>query len=110
MDRFADMQIFVSVVEAGSISAAAERLNIAKSAVSRRLAELEARLGVSLIHRTTRRLNLTDSGRAYYARCVAILADVEEAGVRRLAGARRAERARSRWRCRWPSACCISPR
>ena len=79
MDRFADMQMLVSVVEAGSISAAAERLTLAKSAVSRRLAELEARLGVSLIHRTTRRLNLTDSGRAYYARCVAILADVEEA-------------------------------
>ncbi|HEX7972415.1 MAG TPA: LysR family transcriptional regulator [Thiobacillus sp.] len=73
------MQIFVGVVETGSISAAAERLNLAKSAVSRRLAELEAHLGVALIQRTTRRLNLTDSGRAYYARCVAILADVEEA-------------------------------
>jgi DNA-binding transcriptional LysR family regulator len=79
MDRFADMQVYVSVVESGSISAAAERLNLAKSAVSRRLAELEARLGVSFIHRTTRRLNLTESGRAYYTRCVAILADVEEA-------------------------------
>jgi len=79
MDRFADMQMYVSVVESGSISAAAERLNLAKSAVSRRLAELEARLGVSLIHRTTRRLNLTDSGRAYYDRCVVILADLEEA-------------------------------
>jgi DNA-binding transcriptional LysR family regulator len=79
MDRFADMQMLVSVVEAGSISAAAERLNLAKSAVSRRLAELEARLGVSLIHRTTRRLNLTDSGRAYYDRCVVILADLDEA-------------------------------
>ena len=73
------MQVFVSVVEAGSISAAAERLNLAKSAVSRRLAELEAHLGASLITRTTRRLNLTDSGRAYYARCVAILADLDEA-------------------------------
>src|SRR5574340_523475 len=79
MARFADMQVYVSVVESGSISAAAERLNLAKSAVSRRLAELEARLGVSLIQRTTRRLNLTDSGRDYYTRCVAILADVEEA-------------------------------
>lgn len=79
MDRFAHMQIFVGVVETGSISAAAERLKLAKSAVSRRLAELEARLGVSLIQRTTRRLNLTDSGHAYYERCVAILADVEEA-------------------------------
>ena len=79
MDRFADMQMFVAVVEAGSLSAAAERLNLAKSAVSRRLAELEARLGVSLIQRTTRRLNLTDSGRAYYDRCVVILADLDEA-------------------------------
>jgi DNA-binding transcriptional LysR family regulator len=79
MDRFAHMQVFVGVVEAGSITAAAERLNLAKSAVSRRLAELEAHLGVSLIQRTTRRLNLTDSGRAFYARCVAILADLEEA-------------------------------
>jgi DNA-binding transcriptional LysR family regulator len=79
MDRFAHMQVFVSVVEAGSISAAAERLNLAKSAVSRRLAELETHLGASLITRTTRRLNLTDSGRAYYARCVAILADLDEA-------------------------------
>jgi DNA-binding transcriptional LysR family regulator len=79
MNQFAHMQIFVAVVEAGSISAAAERLNLAKSAVSRRLAELEAHLGVSLIQRTTRRLNLTDSGRAYYARCVTILADVEDA-------------------------------
>jgi DNA-binding transcriptional LysR family regulator len=79
MDKFAHMQVFVGIVEAGSISGAAERLGLAKSAVSRRLAELEARLGVSLIQRTTRRLNLTDSGRAYYERCVAILADLDEA-------------------------------
>lgn len=79
MDRLAHMQMFVAVVEAGSITAAAERMSLAKSAVSRRLAELEAGLGVSLIQRTTRRLNLTESGRTYYARCVAILADVEDA-------------------------------
>jgi DNA-binding transcriptional LysR family regulator len=79
MDRFAHMQIFVAVVETGSITAAAERLDLAKSAVSRRLVELETHLGVSLIQRTTRRLNLTESGRAYYERCVAILADVEDA-------------------------------
>ncbi len=65
MDRFAEMQMFVRVVEAGSISGAAERLKVAKSAVSRRLAELESRLGAQLLHRTTRRLNLTDSGRAF---------------------------------------------
>ena len=81
MDRFADMQMFVTVVDAASISAAAERLNLAKSAVSRRLAELEARLGASLLTRTTRRLNLTDSGRAYYQRALAILADLAEAEV-----------------------------
>jgi DNA-binding transcriptional LysR family regulator len=79
MDKFAHMQIFVGIVEADSISGAAERLGLPKSAVSRRLAELEARLGVSLIQRTTRRLNLTDSGRAYYERCVAILAELDEA-------------------------------
>ncbi len=78
MDRFADMQMFVSVVEAGSISGAADRLGLAKSAVSRRLAELEARLGVQLLQRTTRRLNVTESGRAYFERSRQILADVEE--------------------------------
>lgn len=79
MDRFSGMRIFVSIVEAGSITAAAERLNLAKSAVSRGLAELEAHLGAALIQRTTRRLNLTDSGRAYYERCLGILSDVAEA-------------------------------
>lgn len=79
MDRFADMQMFVKIVERGSLSAAAEHLNLARSAVSRRLTELEARLGATLLTRTTRRVNLTDSGRAYYHRAVAILADLEEA-------------------------------
>lgn len=79
MDRFADMQVFVQVVDSGSLSAAAERMNLAKSAVSRRLSELEARLGAQLLNRTTRRLHLTDTGQAYYQRCVAILADLAEA-------------------------------
>ena len=79
MDKFAHMQIFVGIVEAGSITGAAARLGLPKSAVSRRLAELEAHLGASLIQRTTRRLNLTDSGRDFYDRCVAILADLDEA-------------------------------
>lgn len=89
MDRLAHMEVLVAVAEAGGISAAADRLGLAKSAVSRRLAELEARLGASLIHRTTRRLNLTDDGRAYYERCVAILADLDEAeaAVRQAHGA-----------------------
>jgi DNA-binding transcriptional LysR family regulator len=79
MDRFADMRMFVAVVDAGSISGAAERLEVAKSAVSRRLTDLEARLGAELLHRTTRRLGLTDSGRAFFERAQRILADLEEA-------------------------------
>ncbi len=78
MDRFEEMHTFVRVVEAGSLSAAADRLDIAKSAVSRRLADLESRLGVQLLNRTTRRINLTDSGRQYYQRCQRILADLDE--------------------------------
>ena len=78
MDRFEEMHTFVRVVKAGSLSAAADRLNIAKSAVSRRLADLEARLGVQLLTRTTRRLNLTENGRQFYQRCLTILSDLAE--------------------------------
>ena len=79
MDRFEEMHTFIRVVKAGSLSGAAERLDIARSAVSRRLADLESRLGVQLLTRTTRRINLTESGRQYYERCQRILADMEEA-------------------------------
>lgn len=79
MDRFENMQAFVKVVETGSISAAADRLDIAKSVVSRRLKELETHLGVELFHRTTRRMNLTDTGRIFYQQSIRILDDVLEA-------------------------------
>ena len=79
MDRFENMGAFIRVVEAGSISGAADRLGVAKSAVSRRLKELEEHLGVELFHRTTRSMNLTDTGRAFYHQCVRILEDVLEA-------------------------------
>ena len=79
MDRFEDLQTFVAVVEAGSFTAAADRLDTAKSAVSRRVSALEERLGVQLLRRTTRRLNLTDSGRSFYEHSARILADLEEA-------------------------------
>jgi len=79
MDRFVNMHTFTRVVEAGSISGAAERLGVAKSAVSRRLKELEEHLGVELFHRTTRRMNLTDTGRAFYQQSVRILEDILEA-------------------------------
>jgi len=79
MDRFEDMQTFVAVVEAGSFTGAADRLDTAKSAVSRRVSSLEERLGVQLLRRTTRQLNLTDSGRSFYEHSARILADLEEA-------------------------------
>lgn len=79
MDRFEDMQTFVRVVEAGSFTGAAERLQRAKSAVSRRVSELEERLGVRLLNRSTRRLKLTDTGREFYTRSARLLADLEEA-------------------------------
>ncbi len=79
MARLAEIEAFVRIVEAGGVGAAAERLDVAKSVVSRRLRDLEARLGVQLLQRTTRRISLTETGRAYYERCVRILADIEEA-------------------------------
>lgn len=78
MDRFDEMQSFVRVVDSGGISAAAEKMGIAKSAVSRRLQELENRLGVELLRRTTRRIALTEEGRQFYERCVRILDEVAE--------------------------------
>ena len=79
MDKFEDLQAFVAVVEAGSFTAAAERLDAAKSAVSRRVSALEERLGVQLLRRTTRTLNLTDTGRSFYEHSARILADLDEA-------------------------------
>lgn len=79
MSKFEELQTFTKVVETGSISRAAERLSVAKSAVSRRLSDLEQRLGVQLFHRTTRQMNLTDSGSSFYERAVQILSDLEEA-------------------------------
>jgi len=79
MGRFADIEALTAVVEAGSFSAAGERLGIAKSVVSRRISQLERRLGCRLLHRTTRRLSLTDTGKNYYQRAVQILADLDDA-------------------------------
>jgi len=79
MSQFEEIQAFINIVEAGSITAAAERLGVAKSAVSRRLSELERRLGVELFHRTTRKMALTDTGEGFYQRSVRIMADLDEA-------------------------------
>ena len=78
MGQFEDMDVFVRIVDAGGIGRAADQLRVAKSAVSRRLVELERRLGVQLINRTTRRSSLTEAGRSYYQRAVQILADVSD--------------------------------
>ncbi|MEM7466190.1 MAG: LysR family transcriptional regulator [Pseudomonadota bacterium] len=78
MDRFEEMRNFVRVVEAGSITRAADTSHIAKSAISRRLTELEQRLNVQLINRTTRRMTLTDAGRRFYDECQRLLGDLEE--------------------------------
>ncbi|MBT8086626.1 MAG: LysR family transcriptional regulator, partial [Gammaproteobacteria bacterium] len=79
MDRFEDLRAFVAVVDAGSFTAAAQRLNAAKSAVSRRVSALEERLGVQLLQRTTRVLNLTETGSRFYEHSARILADLDEA-------------------------------
>jgi len=79
MDRLSAMEAFVRVVEAGSFVAAADRLGISTSSLSRLVADLEQHLGARLLNRTTRRLSLTESGQAYYERCVTLLADVAEA-------------------------------
>lgn len=78
MGQLEEMQNFVRVVEAGSISKAAGQLGVAKSGVSRRLAELESRLGVRLLNRTTRRSSLTEAGRNFYEGAVKLLGDVAE--------------------------------
>jgi len=78
MNQFEDMQTFIRIVEAGSITRAAEQLNTVKSAVSRRLTELEKRLKVSLLTRTTRTQTLTENGLSYYQQCIRIIDDVAE--------------------------------
>lgn len=79
MDRFAEMTAFVAVAEAGSFVRAADGLGQSKTAVSRLVGELEARLGARLLHRTTRRLSLTPEGEVFLDRCRQVLGDVAEA-------------------------------
>jgi DNA-binding transcriptional LysR family regulator len=76
-----EILVFTRVVQKNSFSAAARALGMPKSTVSRKLAELEARIGARLLQRTTRSVALTDIGRVYYEHCVRIVADVEEAAL-----------------------------
>lgn len=79
MDRFDAMQAFARVVEAGSFTKAAQTLHMSKTTVSQLVQQLEARLRVKLLNRTTRKLNLTADGAAYYERVVRLLADIDDA-------------------------------
>ncbi|HXE47302.1 MAG TPA: LysR family transcriptional regulator, partial [Ramlibacter sp.] len=79
MDKFQEMLAFTSVVEAGSFVRASDSLAMSKAAVSRQIADLETRLGVRLLHRTTRKLSLTQEGEVFYARCRELLGGLEEA-------------------------------
>ena len=79
MNLFEDMQTFVRIVEAGSITLAAEQLGTVKSAISQRLSRLESRMGVQLIIRTTRSQKLTEAGHSYYQSCLNILDQVVSA-------------------------------
>jgi DNA-binding transcriptional LysR family regulator len=79
MDTLSCMRTFVAVVECESFTLAGVRLKLSKAVASKYVAQLEDHLGTRLLNRTTRRLSLTESGAAYYERCVQILADVDEA-------------------------------
>lgn len=79
MDRFKAMETFVQIVKAGSLAKASRRLSLSRALVTRHLQLLEDHLGARLINRTTRQLSLTDIGERYYAFCIRLLAEVEEA-------------------------------
>ncbi|QBJ78449.1 LysR family transcriptional regulator [Aquitalea sp. USM4] len=78
MDRFSEIRAFVTVAEQGSFAAAADRLDLSRAMVTKLVSALEARLGVRLMHRTTRRLSLTEAGETYLAQGGALLAELED--------------------------------
>jgi DNA-binding transcriptional LysR family regulator len=94
INRSGEMDVFVQVVEQGGFSAAARRCRMTPSAVSKLIARLEQRLGTRLLARSTRRLELTPEGCAFYERAVRILADIAEAESTAGAGERPAGRVR----------------
>src|SRR4051794_27231422 len=80
-DDLVAMALFARVVEEQSFTGAARRMGVAKSVVSARLSALESRLGARLLHRTTRRLTLTEAGAALYHRCARMVAEADEAAA-----------------------------
>jgi DNA-binding transcriptional LysR family regulator len=95
MDRFDAMQAFARVVEARSFTKAAETLRMSKTTVTQLVQQLEARLRVKLLNRTTRKINVTADGAAYYERVVRLLADMDDAETS-LSGASASPRGRLR--------------
>ncbi|WP_339526062.1 LysR family transcriptional regulator [Pseudomonas sp. EA_35y_Pfl2_R111] len=95
MDRFAAMQAFARVVEAGSFTKAAETLHMSKTSVTQLVQQLEARLRVKLLNRTTRKVNLTADGALYYERVLRLLDDLADAETS-LSGASAVPRGRLR--------------
>ena len=79
MDRLTSLTAFVQVADSGGFSAAGRRLNMSTTMVSNHVQALEDRLGARLLHRTTRKVSLTEVGKAYYDRCTQILSDLEQA-------------------------------
>lgn len=78
MDKLDCMRAFVAVVDAESFTQAAVRMQLSKALISKYVGALESSLGVRLLNRTTRRMNVTDSGKAYYERCLSVLQDIDE--------------------------------
>ena len=99
MDQIVGIRVFCAVVELGSFVAAAERLEMSTSMISKHVSQLERRLGVRLLHRTSRRLSLTEVGRAYWETVRQVLEDLDEAES---AVARESERPRGKLRLTAP--------
>src|SRR5580692_5267641 len=81
MDKLTSIKAFTRVVQHGSFAAAARELRLSRSVISKYVIELEQELGSQLLVRTTRSASPTQNGQAYYERCLAILADIEEADL-----------------------------
>ncbi|QEL54183.1 LysR family transcriptional regulator [Chromobacterium paludis] len=87
MDRFSEIRAFVAVAELGSFVAAADRLELSRAMVTKLVAALENRLGARLMHRTTRKLSLTEAGETYLAQAGSLLAELDELDARLSHGA-----------------------
>ena len=76
--EFAELKAFAAVVQRASFARAAEHLGLSASALSQTIRQLESRLGVRLLNRTTRKVTVTQDGAAFYERCLRVIADVQE--------------------------------